>query len=58
MLITSAALVAIFSKIAGREPGPNNWQRFGRAGAAGWMRKLMGLDLSGKDIAYFWRHWV
>ncbi len=40
-LTTSAALAAIFSKIAGREPGPKSWQRFGRAGGAGWMRKLM-----------------
>jgi hypothetical protein len=40
-LITSAALAAIFSKIAGREPGPNNWQRFGRATGVGWMRNDM-----------------
>src|SRR6056297_664114 len=40
-LTTSASLTAIFSKIAGREPGPKSWQRFGRAGAAGWMRKLI-----------------
>ena len=34
-LITSAAEAAIFSKSWVREPGPNNWQRFGRAGAGG-----------------------
>ena len=34
-LITSAALAAIFSKIAGLDPGPNNWQRFGRATGVG-----------------------
>ena len=31
-LITSAALAAILANSAGREPGPNSWQRFGRAG--------------------------
>jgi len=41
MLMTSAALPAIFSKIAGREPGPNSWQRLGRATGAGWVRKLI-----------------
>jgi len=34
-LITSAAEAAIFSKMAGRDPGPNNWQRFGRAAGVG-----------------------
>src|SRR5690606_2154060 len=32
---------AIFGNSAGREPGPKSWQRFGRAGAGGWRRKLM-----------------
>jgi hypothetical protein len=41
-LITSASDAAIFSKIAGREPGPKSWQRFGRAGGLGWMRNDMG----------------
>jgi hypothetical protein len=49
-LITSAADAAIFSKIAGRDPGPKSWQRLGRAGAVGWMRKLM-TDLLGNLIA-------
>ena len=40
--MTSAAEAAIFSKIAGREPGPKSWQRFGRAGGLGWTRKDMG----------------
>ena len=31
----------VLQEIAGREPGPNNWQRFGRAGGVGWIRKLM-----------------
>jgi hypothetical protein len=44
-LITSAALAAIFSKIAGRDPGPNNWQRFGRATGVGWMRNDMAAFL-------------
>ena len=34
-LITSAAELAIFSKIAGRDPGPKSWHRLGRAGAVG-----------------------
>ncbi|WP_181389386.1 hypothetical protein [Pseudoprimorskyibacter insulae] len=50
--MTSAALAAIFSKIAGREPGPNSWQRLGRAGAVGWMRKDIGAS-SGNEIADF-----
>src|SRR6056297_2070063 len=40
-LITSASDAAIFSKIAGRDPGPKSWQRFGRAGGWGWTRKDM-----------------
>jgi hypothetical protein len=40
--MTSAAEVAIFSKIAGREPGPKSWQRLGRAGGLGWTRKDIG----------------
>jgi hypothetical protein len=40
--MTSAADAAIFSKMAGREPGPKSWQRFGRAGGLGWTRKDMG----------------
>ena len=40
-LTTSAALAAIFGKSSGREPGPNSWQRFGRAGGLLGMVKLM-----------------
>ena len=38
----SAAEVAILANKAGREPGPNNWQRLGRAGGAGCRRKDKG----------------
>src|SRR5210317_2112095 len=40
-LMTSAELAAIFSKMAGRDPGPNSWQRFGRATGVGWIRNDM-----------------
>ena len=58
-LMTSAALAAIFSKITGRDPGPNNWQRFGRAAGVGWMRNDMGnAPFLGKEIAKFTLSWV
>src|SRR6056297_2562573 len=49
-LITSASDAAIFSKIAGRDPGPKSWQRFGRAGGWGWTRK----DMDARKFISFW----
>ena len=40
-LMTSASEAAILAKSSGREPGPNSWQRFGRAGALGGIVKLI-----------------
>jgi hypothetical protein len=44
--MTSAALAAIFAKSLVFEPGPNNWQRFGRAGGVGCKRNDMGKSLA------------
>ena len=41
-LITSAADAAIFGNNSGRDPGPNSWHRFGRAGGLGGIVKLIG----------------
>jgi hypothetical protein len=41
ILITSAALAAIFSNSFVLEPGPKSWHRLGRAGGAGCRRKLI-----------------
>src|SRR6056297_1531033 len=49
-LITSASDAAIFGKIAGRDPGPKSWQRFGRAGGWGWTRK----DMDARKFISFW----
>ena len=46
--MTSAAEAAIFGKSSGREPGPNSWQRFGRAGGLGGRVKLIGGPLAGR----------
>jgi hypothetical protein len=57
MLITSAALAAIFAKSLVFDAGPNNWQRFGRAGAAGWIRKDISIPL-GNEITFVLFDWL
>jgi hypothetical protein len=50
-LITSAALAAIFGCSLEFDPGPNSWQRFGRATGLGCKRNDMG-DPVGNEVAY------